>query len=383
MRKIILLTALLTVLLAAGVLADDVGQVVDPSHPNEFAHQTLNPNCLECASCHSCENPTAAHPCLINCPRHSLQFVGEHKAGEGPEIVVIDQLAGLYGSVTFAHRLHAEMSNMTGGCTNCHHYSENTGKIPACGECHDAETNQVNLRQPSLKGAYHRQCINCHLDWSGENACGFCHVQIAEGESYVQPDSTDIVGIPHPHISATATYTYNTSYENGPVVTFHHQDHVDHFSQSCVDCHRGDTCRSCHDTHQTEPRKVSHVTECWSCHGERDCDFCHAREPMERFDHKRSTGFDLEPYHTENTCRVCHGDPKAFRTPTGNCADCHIHWDSDHFNHAVTGLALSEDHLDLSCEDCHLEMEMQAAPSCVDCHDEQLYPDELPGERVR
>ena len=35
----------------------------------------------------------------------------------------------------------------------------------------------VDLRQPSLKGAYHRQCINCHLDWSHENACGFCHEQ--------------------------------------------------------------------------------------------------------------------------------------------------------------------------------------------------------------
>jgi hypothetical protein len=79
---------------------------------------------------------------------------------------------------------------------------------------------------------------------------------------------------------------------------------------------------------------------------------------------------------------TCHGSPRDFRTPSDKCTSCHIHWEAGTFDHKVTGLVLSEDHLDLDCSDCHLEMDFSARPSCEDCHDEPMLPEKLPGTRM-
>jgi len=368
---------LVMILLATAALASD-----------QAAHREVHPGATgstrACTECHSCAQPTTAEPCLLDCPRHGGHFYGDHEVDEGPEVVVIDQLAEHYRPVVFAHKLHAGMADMNGGCTNCHHYSEESGTIPSCRECHDADKTKVSLGMPALKGAYHRQCINCHLDWSHENACGFCHEEANGVPADMPVDTTDIVGIPHPLITATETYTYETTHEDGPTVTFHHADHVDLFGTQCVDCHRGNSCARCHDTATSaQPKRLDHVVDCLSCHGERDCAFCHRSESMPRFNHSTSTGWELEPYHSKVECNTCHGDPKEFRTPTGQCADCHIHWELGSFDHRVTGLELSEEHVEFDCEDCHVDRAFHAQPTCDNCHDDpDMYPDMLPGEEV-
>jgi hypothetical protein len=382
MRSLLLILCA-ALLAATPLLAADVDQVMDPEHatgqgdPHRagFAAST-------CAECHACSEPTREDPCLAGCPRHGAHFYGEHASDDGPDVVIIDQLANLYEPVVFAHKLHAEMGEMGGGCVLCHHYSETSGEIPPCRSCHEVSKLDADLRMPALKGAYHRQCMNCHRDWSHENACGFCHEEANgdAGAADAAHDPTDITGVPHPMVSATPTYTYETTYVEGPVVTFHHSDHVELFGQKCVDCHRGDSCASCHDQEVHEKKPVDHVASCGTCHIERDCGFCHDREPMPRFDHARSTGFDLEPYHSGNTCNSCHVSPKQFQHPTGKCADCHIHWEVGNFDHKVTGLVLSEDHAELDCDNCHVDMDMSATPSCVDCHDDYEYPDVSPEE---
>lgn len=358
-------------------------QLVEPQHPADPHHrpQPQPEPGFQCADCHACEYPTPADPCLVVCPRHSSHFFGEHGADDGPEIVIIDQLSRLYGPVVFAHKLHADMSAMTGGCENCHHYSEKSGTIPSCRECHDAERNPTNLRLPALKGAYHRQCMNCHRDWSHENACGFCHEQAGEVSTRAIPDTTDIVGIPHPKITATETYIYETSYAEGPLVTFHHSDHVDLFGQRCADCHRGESCSRCHSTEPKPTAHLDHLTTCCTCHAERDCAFCHTQESQPKFEHATSTGWDLNPHHDELTCTKCHGDPGSFKTPQTECTSCHIHWGDESFDHSVTGLTLNDEHADLDCESCHMDRKFAAAPSCDECHDDDIrYPAIVPGK---
>jgi hypothetical protein len=196
---------------------------------------------LECSTCHQCELPTAEDPCLISCPRHHGHFDTDARADDGPDVVLIGELANLYDPVPFSHGLHAQMSDMIGGCENCHHYSEPGGRIPPCRECHDPDKTEVDLKMPSLKGAYHRQCMNCHLDWSHDKACSFCHKEHEEGMP-IPDDPSDIVGVEHhPLIKATDSYFYETTYEKGPIVSFHHTDHVDQFGLDCVDCHSGDS----------------------------------------------------------------------------------------------------------------------------------------------
>ena len=369
------------------VTASARGQVMDPAHPAETMRPSHVDSALACADCHRCERPTAQAPCLGPCPRHRGHFVGSHAADEGPEVVVIGQLAELYEPVVFSHRLHAQMSAMSGGCQLCHHYSEPSGTVPPCGECHDATPTAMNLRQPSLKGAYHRQCINCHLDWSHENACGFCHAESGKSGSGAKVDKTDLLAVRHPLIAAKPFHTYETAYEKGPLVTFHHADHVDQFGLKCVDCHRGESCSQCHDTLKsrtatTGHHKVERLTTCGACHAERDCAFCHSKEVRPAFDHTTSTDFPLTRFHAEVACATCHGQPKSFRTPSPRCASCHIHWVEGSFDHAVVGLALDEIHREAACADCHRDLDFVAGPSCGECHEEPMYPQRLPGKRV-
>lgn len=357
------------------------GQVVKENHP--FDHSKINPHMNDyCYSCHVCDNPTRFNPCLEQCARHGAQFKSDLTYDKGPDVVIIDKLSKLYGPVIFSHKLHASMSEMGEGCTLCHHYSEDTGDIPACSECHKNKSDLTDLSKPSLKGSYHRQCLGCHKEWSHENACQFCHEEINASDAETSNiDKTDIVGVPHPLISAEEKYVYKTKYKEGPIVTFHHTDHADIFNLSCSACHKGDTCYRCHNIDKPKESEsiIKHEITCFSCHNENNCSFCHSTEEKPPFSHDISTGFALGQYHQDVDCNKCHRSVSNFVTPSTNCTDCHIHWDVGTFDHSVTGLTLNEYHMEEDCEVCHMDRDFRIEPTCDNCHDEITYPDELPG----
>src|SRR5690606_36334872 len=126
------------------------------------------------------------------------------------------------------HKLHAPMGEMGEGCTICHHRNPE-GPILKCSECHGGPSNPVNLKQPGLKGAYHRQCLGCHREWTHETDCAVCH---AKREPGVQPklplDPTDIMGMLHPNIEVPDEKVFEIEDEmmsDPKFVTFHHKQH--------------------------------------------------------------------------------------------------------------------------------------------------------------
>jgi len=358
-----------------------LGQLVDPLHETIQGKEITQ----ECIVCHRCEEgqfPTKANLCLQQCLRpFSTKGVTTN------DIVIIDRLVDKYEPVIFAHNLHATMSGMIGGCNNCHHFAQSADEIQSCGTsgCH-FETNEVNLKmsKPSLKGAYHRQCMGCHREWSHDTECGFCHAELSDGQSKVAAmDRSDIVGTLHPKIEAEPTYNYNTTYEAGKVVTFHHTDHVNIFGLKCTDCHVGDSCFRCHDTAKQKRKGFKHVETCGKCHTENNCNFCHSDKEKPPFDHDISTGFVLGHFHKEVDCNNCHQSVSNFVTPSTNCSDCHIHWEVGVFDHSVIGLTLNEYHNEEDCESCHINSDFRIEPTCNNCHDDISFPDELPGDRVK
>jgi hypothetical protein len=361
-----------------------IGQIVDPHHPMD--HAAVHPQMNDyCRTCHACDNPTPINPCLIQCPRHGAEFTGTHFYEEGPDIVIIDKISNLYKPVIFSHELHASMSDISGGCTLCHHYSEETGEIPSCGECHEEKSDITKLNVPSLKGAYHRQCLGCHREWSHENACQFCHEEITGPVELTETtDPTDIVGALHPLIEAEETYIYDTEYSNGNIVTFHHTDHVDAFGLNCTDCHKGDSCCRCHDVDKPQPTEeecINHLETCCTCHKESNCSFCHSNSVKPKFNHDTSTDFVLGHYHRDVDCNKCHNSVNDFITPSTECINCHVNWEAGVFDHAITGLTLSESHIEEDCESCHVDSDFTINPTCDNCHDDDItYPDYSPEE---
>ena len=273
-------------------------------------------------------------------------------------------------------------------CATCHHYSP-PGHIPACRECHGTEANPGNLRQPTLNGAYHRQCLSCHREWSHDTKCVVCHLPTEDKLQTAAADSTDIMGIPHPVITVPEKKIYYTPFDEGEIVTFYHSQHVEMYGLLCVNCHRQENCGSCHDLNKPvisvgpgdKSMEEVHAV-CSDCHADDDCGKCHDTREKPPFSHTL-TGWGLGRFHERLECRACHPTGKPIARLESRCVNCHAGWNQDNFQHAVTGLQLDETHSEAECADCHIELMYEQPPVCSECHDDDwTIPDVLPGTLV-
>ncbi len=99
---------------------------------------------------------------------------------EAPETMELDMKGEIYGPVEFTHLEHTDYAD--DGCTQCHHHQSPAGPFKSCGDCHKRKPFQGadKLNIPGLKGAYHRQCVGCHVDYgSGPTECVECHEEKA------------------------------------------------------------------------------------------------------------------------------------------------------------------------------------------------------------
>jgi hypothetical protein len=355
----------------------------------------------DCRACHDCDTPTEANPCLRACGRPQIaERADTPSPAKGPAIVILDELEDRYLPVPFDHRGHAEMAAMTRGCAVCHHYTPEGSTHPACKSCHEINPAREDLRKPGLKGAYHRQCLSCHREWSHETSCSICHPPKAGrsprgGTSAPPPTPGDIVGRIHPPIPEPDTEIYSTKSDDAPGkhVIFRHKEHIDRFGLRCVECHHEDNCSRCHEAGRNHVQKVrtleEHHQPCMICHNvsnESLCARCHWNEGEPKpapFDHA-STGWTLSRYHSSQSCRACHLEVP-FAARDRNCATCHSDWTPKTFRHEITGLKLDETHAAFDCTDCHTDRAYDRPPDCTGCHSEDegiSYPARRPGTSV-
>jgi len=113
-----------------------------------------------------------------------------------PEKVIIKSLATKYGPSELPHRKIVEyldarirkskLAKRFHGrtemlCAGCHHKSPVGSRPPSCKSCHGQKAHQTKDK-PSLKAAYHRQCIGCHQQIGLKKArgCTDCHKKAAK-----------------------------------------------------------------------------------------------------------------------------------------------------------------------------------------------------------
>jgi hypothetical protein len=326
-----------------------------------------------CSICHTCDFPTSEdlclnkHFCLRSHRKASQVGLPDH------DLMVLDELEKVYDPVYFDHDAHAQMSEMSGGCENCHHFIPPSSNHPACKECHLPEGRRGKV-QPDLKAAYHRQCLDCHTEWDTESHCEFCHRKKDGGIS-----DAELAVLPHrvhrAPLEVMDLITFETDYDEGDRVPFHHLNHVEKYNRDCSVCHQDESCSSCH-VHGTESHPLGLISDvdlhdtCYQCHDEENgCEQCHGRNPNDLFDHA-STGWELQPYHKVLQCADCHHDPGKYHANDPRCVTCHFDgWDEAHFNHAVTGVVLDSVHGELDCADCHIGG-IGSHSSCESCHDD-------------
>ncbi len=347
---------------------------------------------VTCCRCHTCETPTAREKCLKTCPSFTMTHVtADHRLSEAPESILLGYIAEIYKPVRFDHGAHAGMAEMGLKCATCHHYSP-AGRVPSCRECHGGEANPNNLRQPALKGAYHRQCISCHREWSHDTKCVICHLPADGSLAAAAGDTTDILGIAHPVITEPDKRVYNTPHQEGPIVTFYHEQHVQLYGLRCVNCHENESCSRCHDIElpknrsqlATDLRQMEEIhATCNNCHKDDACSKCHGTQEKPPFSHVM-TGWGLDRFHEKLDCRACHPTNRPISKLDRRCAACHSGWNPDNFKHVVTGLRLDETHAAIDCEMCHDRDDFTKEPVCAECHDDaRTAHAATPGEYVR
>jgi predicted CXXCH cytochrome family protein len=357
---------------------------------------------IPCNVCHSCDNPSKEDRCLrFACPRSADSGVAEAIAAAAheqlpPDIFQLDAFEWTekrFMPVKFHHKLHANMAGVAGGCEVCHHHTAKGQLHPSCKTCHKAQfekTSRDEMRMPSLKGAYHRQCMGCHRNWSHNTKCSICHAPKDEQTEPIPVEQVlppgDVAGR-HPPIENPEQILVKTEYKPGPNVMFRHRQHVERYGYECERCHRGQSCGRCHEPAQKPKEQLGVVKEktheaCFSCHEDDTCDRCHSPEETpspKAFDHSL-TGFSLGKYHERLTCRACHKRLFFTRVLQGECTFCHKDWEPETFQHAVTGQDLDETHAEIACQECHKDGRFISPPSCSECHEEDVaFPVKRPG----
>ena len=305
-----------------------------------------------------------------------------------PEMIDIGELSNIFHPVHFAHGLHARMTVMGDGCATCHHHAEDEVYEP-CSECHLAEDPTASMAMPTLNGAYHRACLNCHQDWMDDDVCHTCHLKRRFTFNARRTlDETDVLAYKHKEIIVPELVHFVPPESDEKPVLFHHREHTELFRYDCATCHRQTNCTKCHN-YEPHGKQIAlldhHHDPCSSCHdteNEQDCKKCHTDSPSSGFVHG-VTGFPLNSYHSSLSCETCHEGEAPIKALDPNCMGCHDNFEIGLFDHAVSGLVLNEDHEEIDCYECHIDDDYLVAPSCMECHDEDVsYPDQLPGERV-
>ena len=383
---------MIVMLLLAGA-SPSVVQAGEPAGP-------ASPEDVPCRACHTCEKPAPQGLCLRGCQRATPAGISKELSRKlGPDVVILNELEDIYLPVPFDHKGHAKMAEMTRGCAVCHHYTPEGARHPACKSCHEVSPLRQNMQKPSLKGAYHRQCLNCHREWSHETACEICHAPKAgrsrKGRSLRMPTKDDIMGQMHPPIPEPQTKVYQTKYlqKSGTKVTFRHKDHIHRFGLKCAECHHEDSCSRCHEEGKSESNQVKtleeHHNPCVTCHdmaSPTGCAGCHWGEGQSApapFDHA-VTRWPLGRYHQDRNCRLCHAAVPFVKLDRA-CNTCHGDWSPDTFDHAVTGQRLNDAHQEIDCEDCHVGRDFDGPPTCDECHEEDEgigFPAKRPGPVV-
>jgi len=139
------------------------------------------PGSGSCKVCHG--GAPASQPSPAPLPAASDAF---------PENIEIKGLAHKYEPSEFPHRkIVARLYNDIRGsklaaafhgrietlCAGCHHHTPVGARPSSCKSCHGKEGHPTKDR-PSLKVAYHRQCIGCHQQMNiKEQGCTDCHAR--------------------------------------------------------------------------------------------------------------------------------------------------------------------------------------------------------------
>jgi hypothetical protein len=275
-------------------------------------------------------------------------------------------LNAIHGQLLGGVTSHADIA---GACSTCHVAPwEPQTMDDRCLVCHtDVLAQMLDIQTPH--GRMHAidpkaQCRACHPEHRGATA-----------------SLIDIAGWKYPHqLSGYLLDAHQFKAKNDPF--------------KCEDCHGTDvttfnvnTCAECHgqkDQTFTANHIIAYGESCLGCHDGKDSLgklFTHA-----------NFSFKLTGKHKIVACENCHTNARKlddFKATSQNCATCHVNddphkgslgpdcaschtpddWKTVHFDHNLAAFKLTDTHLTVACEKCHINNVLKGTPQdCFACH---------------
>jgi hypothetical protein len=355
------------------------------TNPN---HTTLQLS-TDCASCHT-TNPDWS-PATFSIHNQFFELLGAHL------------------NVINCNDCHnGNYNNTPNTCFGCHQTDYNTTTDPPhltfnfsqnCLECHNMNgwtpaTFDHNF-YPISNHHIDVSCNECHSETNYQPQCLSCHLDdFNEGHNPGEP--TDCWAC---HTTENWNSNFNHNNTNFPLTGAH-------LAINCQDCHSSGyqgtptECIACHQTNYNNTTNPDHEvlmlpTDCNQCHTT-NIGWQPATFPI------HSQFFELLGAHlnitncndchngnynnTPNTCLGCHqNDYNATADPphltfnfSQNCLECHNMngWVPANFNH--TFYPISSHHNNVSCNECHSEVNYQ--PQCLSCHLSDFNEGHNPGD---
>ncbi len=318
-----------------------------------------------------------------------------------------------------------------GDCIDCHDDPHNNQLAGKCSQCHTESSfytfagedrfNHNRNTKFNLNGAHKRlDCVSCHAEDSNpltvfqdrkgitESQCATCHEDVHEGKfgndcAKCHKESS--------FLSLRSMDFFDHSVTDYPL-------EGKHIGVDCKECHIErfldaidfSACKNCHDDyHRGQFEKVNSSPDCVDCHSLNE-GFGYSLYTLEQ--HQQSD-FPLEGAHLATPCFSCHvsEDRWEFRDIGSYCIDCHqdVHedvisekyypendcvrchnsesWASIDFDHNLTEWPLVGKHQEVSCRECHFDMEQGSNDTpvqifnlldnqCITCH-ENIHGDQF------
>jgi len=165
-----------------------------------------------------------------------------------------------YGPVVFSHRVHAQMSEMSGGCYGCHHYNDTALNILSCRTGHPTERKRTTRISLTCGG---RTISNA----STATASGAGHLSAApvtwkRPRGRLRTDPQRIYareeGPPAGARTGQEAVLHDRAGRNGGDVL--PQRHAKLFGKQCVDCHREEDASAATTSDRRSSKHEARVT---------------------------------------------------------------------------------------------------------------------------
>lgn len=263
-------------------------------------------------------------------------------------------------------------------CSSCH--TEHRGRDMSIVRF-DADTFNHDVTDYPITGAHKRvDCEDCHVKGKkyaeAPKTCIGCHEKDQPHKGNLGRECEAC----HEISKWAVVAPYDHARTKFPLLGKHEK-------VACLNCHLGEVykglsaaCNDCHAIQDVHEGRFG--DKCETCHRETGWE-------VDKFDHGKSTKFELRGAHataecqdchhgdftvkTSKECFSCHEKQDAHKATLGkNCADCHNEtaWRANViFDHGLTNFPLVGLHVIVACEECHETAVFQDARiACVDCH---------------